>query len=280
MKKKLVLVLCAVLALTAVFTLAGCGSSQEDPLSDNTLNVGVEATYIPMEYKDDNNNLTGFDIEFGEALAKQLSTDLNKDISIEWKDTSWDGIFTGLDAGQYDCVISCVSLTQERQENYFMSTPYVSNGVVIASRTDETAATKAEDLEGKTVGVQLETTADIAAQAIRDKDGVNLELKQFDSIMEAFSALEGHQIDYVMTDEPVGEYYANKKSDVYQVTSDILSNEPVSVCIKKSNEDFGNQVNTAIQEMQEDGTLKELSVKWFGKDMTKDIDAEDLTTLE
>ena len=281
MNKKLTALLIGALIVISAIGIAGCStSSQAKPLEDGVLNVGVEATFVPMEYKNDKNKLTGFDIEFGEALATQLSKDTGKNVKVEWTETAWDGIFNGLNAGQYDAVISCVSLTKERKDGYYMSTPYISNGIVIVSRTNGTQAKTAKDLDGKKVGVQIENTADYAAKAFKKTDAPKLELKQFDSMIECFTALEGGQIDYILCDEPVAEYYAGQKPDVYQVSSDILSNEPISVCIKKENTDFGKQVDTAIKAMQEDGTLSKLSEKWFKKDITKDIDADNLKSIQ
>lgn len=273
MKKKKLAVLCIVVCACAAFCFAGCGTKQEDPIADGTLSIGTNATYVPLEYRDDQNNLVGFDKDLGDALAQKLG------VKSEWVDTAWDGIFNGLGSGQYDCIISGVSITSERQKNFYMTDPYIANGIVIVSRKDGTAATKASDLNGKKVGVQIETTADTAAEAMKTNDGNTMEISKFDGMMDAFAALEGKTVDYILTDEPVGQYYTSLKPDVYSVTSDSLSNEPIGICMKKGDTEFGDKVNQALKDLKDDGTMAKLSQKWFKKDLTQNI-STDLKTIE
>lgn len=259
----------------SVLLLSGCGSSstktasETDPLADGVLQVAMDDTYLPMEYRDDKNELVGFDVDFSKALAEKLG--VKADISA----VAWDGIFTGLTANQYDLIVSTTSITPERQESYSMSDPYIANGIVIVSRKDDAnPAVDFDALEGKTVGVQIETSADIAAKKLQETTGKTINLKEFDGMLDAFSALEGKQIDYVMTDSGVAEYYATQKPNVFVVSSDALTNEPVGTTARKADTALTEKVNTAIKELKEDGTLKKISEKWFGKDLTADIDTK------
>ena len=267
-KKKLaalgVLLLCAMLVLT------GCSSSSssDDPLADGVLTIAVDDTYLPMEFRDDNNDLVGFDIDLGNALAEQLG------VKAEFVTVAWDGIFTGLTSNQYDVIISSTSITPERQESYSQSDPYIANGIVIVSRVDDTSkATTFEELAGSTVGVQLETSADVAAQTLQEETGTDITLKQFDGMLDAFSALEGKQIDYVMTDEAVAQYYVAQKPETFVIsTTTPLTNEPISVTARKEDTALTEKINEALKKLKEDGTLKSISEKWLGADMTSDID--------
>ncbi len=259
----------------SVLLLSGCGSSstktasETDPLADGVLQVAMDDTYLPMEYRDDKNELVGFDVDFSKALAEKLG--VKADISA----VAWDGIFTGLTANQYDLIVSTTSITPERQESYSMSDPYIANGIVIVSRKDDAnPAVDFDALEGKTVGVQIETSADIAAKKLQETTGKTINLKEFDGMLDAFSALEGKQIDYIMTDSGVAEYYATQKPNVFVVSSDALTNEPVGTTARKADTALTEKVNTAIKELKEDGTLKKISEKWFGKDLTADIDTK------
>ena len=268
MKKKLaalgVLLLCAMLVLT------GCSSSSSsgDPLADGVLTIAVDDTYLPMEFRDDNNDLVGFDIDLGNALAEQLG------VKAEFVTVAWDGIFTGLTSNQYDVIISSTSITPERQESYSQSDPYIANGIVIVSRVDDTSkATTFEELAGSTVGVQLETSADVAAQTLQEETGTDITLKQFDGMLDAFSALEGKQIDYVMTDEAVAQYYVAQKPETFVIsTTTPLTNEPIGVTARKEDTALTEKINEALKKLKEDGTLKSISEKWLGADMTSDID--------
>jgi len=271
MKKSFLAILVGVL-LFVPMVLTGCGSSEsgdvEDPLADGTLTIGTHDTYVPLEYRNDNNEIVGFDIDLGNAISKELGVD------IEWVPTEWDGIFTGLDAKQYDMILSGVSLTSEREENFAMTKPYIANGIVIVSSTSATPATEAKDLEGQTVGVQLQTTADIAAQDMKTVDGVDFTLKQFDSAMDAFSALEGQTIDYIIVDQPLAAFYAAQKPDKYTITSEVLSNEPIAIACRKENTAFRDQINDALDTLVDNGTMAELSEKWFNEDLTQNISDE------
>ncbi len=221
-----------------------------------------------MEFRDDNNDLVGFDIDLGNALAEQLG------VKAEFVTVAWDGIFTGLTSNQYDVIISSTSITPERQESYSQSDPYIANGIVIVSRVDDTSkATTFEELAGSTVGVQLETSADVAAQTLQEETGTDITLKQFDGMLDAFSALEGKQIDYVMTDEAVAQYYVAQKPETFVIsTTTPLTNEPIGVTARKEDTALTEKINEALKKLKEDGTLKSISEKWLGADMTSDID--------
>ena len=266
MKKKIIAFVLALTLVSVAGLAAGCGSKNSDPLADGVLKIGTNAEYTPMEYKNKDNKLVGFDIDFGNALAKELSTK-DKKIKASWKDTSFDGIFNGLNSGQYDCIIAGVSNTSKRQKSFAMSDSYLGNGIVIVSRTNGTQASKAEQLNGQKVGVQLETTADYAAKAMKKK-GNTMNLKEFDSMVDAFTALESGQIDYIMTDKPVADFYTSKKPSIYKVSSDVLSNEPIAVVCRKNDKELRDKINTAIKDMKKDGPFGKLTKKWFGEDLT------------
>lgn len=269
MKRKL-LVLSVVLMMAFALVLTGCSSGNntatEDPLADGVLSIGVDDTYLPMEFRNDQNELVGFDIDFSNALTKELG------VTPEFQTVAWDGIFNGLNAKQYDVIISSTSITPERQAGFSMSDPYVANGIVIVSRKDAAPVTTFKELEGKTLGAQIQTTADIAAEKLKAQEGVNVEIKKFDGMLDAFAALQGKQIDNVITDVGVAEYYVAQNPDLYVVSSDVLTNEPIGVTARSEDTAMTKTINDAIKKLQDNGTLTEISMKWFGKDMSTNID--------
>ncbi|MEG0509473.1 MAG: ABC transporter substrate-binding protein [Eubacterium sp.] len=268
MNKKLIGVSLA-LMLTASVALTGCGGAKaEDPVADGVLKIGTNDTYVPLEYRDENNEMVGFDIDLGNAIAEDMG------VKPEWISTAWDGIFNGLNANQYDVIISGTSITPERVEGFSMSDPYITNGIVIVSRNDGTPAKAPKDLAGKKVGVQIETTADYAAEALKKSEGIEFEINKFDAMMDGFAALEGKSIDYIMTDQPVGQFYTKLKPNVYSVTSDILSNEPIGVTMRKGDAEFAKKMNETLKKLKDNGKMVELSMKWFGKDVTQNISTE------
>jgi len=270
MKRKLLGLSLAIVMILAL-VLTGCSSgskaAKEDPLADGVLSIGVDDTYLPMEFRNDQNELVGFDIDFANALAAELG------VKTEFQTVSWDGIFNGLNAKQYDVIVSSTSITPERQKAFSMSDPYVANGIVIVSRKDATPVVTFDQLEGKTLGAQIETTADIAAEKLKADQGVNVEIKKFDGMLDAFAALQGKQIDNVITDIGVAMYYVAQNPDLYVVSSDVLTNEPIGVTARLTDTALTDTINTAVKKLQDNGKLTEISMKWFGKDMSTNIDA-------
>jgi polar amino acid transport system substrate-binding protein len=271
MKRKLLGLSLVVLLLSAL-VLTGCSTggsnTSEDALADGVLSIGVDDTYLPMEFRDDQNELVGFDIDFANALAEELG------VKAEFQTVAWDGIFNGLNAKQYDAIISSTSITPERLEGFSMSDPYVANGIVIVSRKDASPVKTFKELEGKTLGAQIETTADIAAEKLKLDEGVNVEIKKFDGMLDAFAALQGKQIDNVITDVGVAMYYVAQNPDLYVVRSEVLTNEPIGITSRLADTATTEKFNEAIKTLQESGKMTEISMKWFGEDMTKDIDTK------
>ncbi len=273
MKRKLLGLSLFMLLVTAL-VLTGCSSggtkteATEDVLADGVLSVGVDDTYLPMEFRDDQNELVGFDIDFANALAEQLG------VNVEFQTVAWDGIFNGLTAKQYDAIISSTSITPDRLKSFSMTDPYVANGIVIVSRKDATPVTTFKELEGKTLGAQIETTADIAAEKLKVDENVNVEIKKFDGMLDAFAALQGKQIDNVITDAGVAMYYVAQNPDLFVVSSDVLTNEPIGITSRMDDTASTEKFNEAIKALQENGKMSEISMKWFGEDMTKDIDTK------
>ncbi len=263
----------SVFVLFLISTITACQSSSNsdntvDPLSDGVLNVACDPTGVPMEFMDENNNLVGFDIDFANALGKELG------VEVDIQSVAWDGIFTGLTSNQYDVLISSTSITPERSQNYSQSDPYISNGIVIVGPADDTENPQSlEELDGKVVGTQIETSADTAIQKLNEDNNINIDLKKYDEMLSVFTALEGGQLDYVVTDIGYSQYFVNQHPEDFKiVTEEPITNEPIGVTASKDNVALFEEINDAIAKLKEDGTLAQISEKWYGTDMTSGID--------
>lgn len=264
MKKKIIVIL---LAVIMIFSFAGCGTSTKGMLiKDGTLMVALEPEYPPMEYKDDAGKLVGFDVDFANAIAAKLK------LKVEFVECAWDGIFLGLDANKYDVVISSVSITQSRidEKKMTLSKPYMNNGQFIAVRKGYTGVKTTDDLAGKKVGVQLSTTAEEACRKQLEK--TKFELTSYDSIQQAFMALEAGHVDVVVVDSVVAIDYVAKNPTKFEISSAKLTNEPFGIAMKYGNTALEKKINDAIKQLQDDGTLKKLSEKYLGADTTTNID--------
>ena len=228
-------------------------------LKEGVLQVGMEIGYPPMEYLDaDGVTPIGFDVDVAYALGEKLG------LEVELVDTAWDGIFAALDTEKYDCVISSVSSSEERKAKYNLTEAYIANRlVVVVAKGSDIAAL--EDLDGKIVAVQAETTSDYYAQEVQ-AGGVGMELAQYEQVINAFDELKVGRADAVLTDSVVASYYLGDDADDYQIVWEEEAGEPLGICLKKGNDDLTKAIEAAIDAMYEDGTMLEIAKTHFGVD--------------
>lgn len=232
-------------------------------LKDGVLMVGVEIGYPPMEYFDtDGTTPIGYDIEISNALAEYLGLDL------ELVDTAWDGIFAGVKTDKYDCIISSVSITEERQKEFNLTKPYVSNHTVLIVPKDS-GISSLETLKGHSTAVQAETTSD---EFMRERSAeMNVELFQYDKILNCFDDLKAGRVDSVMTDSVAASYYLGDDADLYRTVWENEELEPIGICLKKGNDALTEAIEGALDALYKDGTLGGIAVKYFGTDLTEGL---------
>ena len=245
---------------TEAATDAAALTAEVTTIKDGTLMVGVEIGYPPMEYFDtDGATPIGFDVEVANALADYLGLDL------ELVDTSWDGIFAGVDTGKYDCIISCVSITDERKEQFNLTKPYVSNHTVLIVPNDSEIDSM-EALNGHSTAVQAETTADDYMKEHGAELGA--ELFQYDKVINCFDDLKTGRTDSVFTDSVVAAYYLGDEASNYKTVWENDELEPIGICLKKGNDGLTQAIDDALDALSADGTLGTIAEKYFGTDLT------------
>ena len=245
---------------TEAVTDTAASTADVTTIKDGTLMVGVEIGYPPMEYFDtDGATPIGFDVEVANALADYLGLDL------ELVDTSWDGIFAGVDTGKYDCIISCVSITDERKEQFNLTKPYVSNHTVLIVPNDSEIDSM-EALNGHSTAVQAETTADDYMKEHSAELGV--ELFQYDKVINCFDDLKTGRTDSVFTDSVVAAYYLGDEASNYKTVWENDELEPIGICLKKGNDGLTQVIDDALDALSADGTLGTIAEKYFGTDLT------------
>ena len=245
---------------TEAATDAAALTAEVTTIKDGTLMVGVEIGYPPMEYFDtDGATPIGFDVEVANALADYLGLDL------ELVDTSWDGIFAGVDTGKYDCIISCVSITDERKEQFNLTKPYVSNHTVLIVPNDSEIDSM-EALNGHSTAVQAETTADDYMKEHSAELGT--ELFQYDKVINCFDDLKTGRTDSVFTDSVVAAYYLGDEASNYKTVWENDELEPIGICLKKGNDGLTQAIDDALDALSADGTLGTIAEKYFGTDLT------------
>jgi cystine transport system substrate-binding protein len=226
----------------------------------------MEGQWSPWTYHDEDGELVGYDTEVGKAIAEKLG------VEAEFVEGEWDGLFAGLDAGRYDAVINGVEITEERAEKYDFTTPYayIRTALVVADDNDD--ITSFEDLDGKKTSNSLGSTyADLAADYGADVQNV-------DTLSETIEMVLSGRVDATLNAELSFYDYLKEHPDA-PIKIVALTDDASEVAIPLRKEDdtvtLRDAINEAIAELSEDGTLQELSEKYFGSDISKADIAED-----
>jgi polar amino acid transport system substrate-binding protein len=266
-KKSLLLVLALTVLMTFAFSACGSSASNNDSstsTSSSVLRVGIDDTYPPMEYKDEAGNHVGFDIELAQAIGKKL----NKEV--QFVPTAWTAIFTALSSNKYDCIISSLSITEDRKKTIAYTKPYVANSQCIIVKADNTTTASEKDLGDKIVAVQMGTTSDEACVEFQ-KSITFKDYKKYEAMTEALSELKIGRVDAVVCDLVIGKYFVAKDKGSFKTVATTLPNEPIGIGFTKANQAEAEKFDKLLDEMRKDGTLKAISEKWFGEDMTQNI---------
>ncbi|GAB6181530.1 amino acid ABC transporter substrate-binding protein [Desulfotomaculum defluvii] len=274
MKKRSLWFLIMVLALALV--AVGCGGGEkeqatnQEPAAQTEKNTfeqikekgvivaGLDDTFAPMGYRDENNKLVGFDIDMGEEIAKRLG------IKIEWQPTQWDGVIMALESKRFDIILSGMTVTEERQKSINFSVPYVGDGQIMVVKKGATGFNTAADLKDQVVGTQAGSSGEEAAKKI---EGTK-EVKLYKTYPEAFTDLQIGRIPVVVCDRITASYYISKRTDTFEIVGEQLTKEPLAIGIRKSDPELKAEIDKVLDEMKKDGTLTEISMKWFNRDIT------------
>ena len=282
MKRKSFISLMAVLAAAGALSACGGSSSTAAGAADSassaasgqpadrleaarqrgTLIVALEGAWSPWCYHDDTDTLVGYDVEVSRAIAEYLG------LEPEYVEGEWDGLFAGLEAGRYDIVCNGVEVTEERAKSYDFSEPYAYIHTALAVREDNTDITSFEDLAGKTVGVQLGTTGDLLMSEEvgegEDKLGI-AGVEQYNKAADAVQALLTNKIDAVCIDDQVAKNFVAANPDELTTLDTAFAEESYAIAVSKDNPDLTEQLNGAIAELKEDGTLDAILDKYIAK---------------
>ena len=264
------------LAGVTALALAGCaggegaqntGSSAPEGTADllseiqarGELVIALEGTWSPWSYHDEDGVLTGYDVEVGRLIARELG------VEAAFVEGQWDGLFAGLDSGRYDMVINGVDVDEARSEKYDFTEPYAYNRTVIITRADDDRIASFEDLDGMhTANTLASTYAAVAEQYGAETTGV-------DDLLQTIALLESGRIDATLNAEVTFYDYMDQHPDaalkIAAVSDDATT---VAIPLRKGEEtaSLREAVNGALEGIRASGELGELSQRFFGVDIS------------
>lgn len=256
--------------LTAVLavSLVGCTPKKQEEQGDhlariqaaNTLNIALEGTWQPWSYHDESGELVGYDVEVGKAIAKELGVEAN------FTEGAWDGLLAGLSSGRYDLVINGVDITEEREKNFDFSDPYAYTHTVLVVDSNNNDIQSFEDLSGKKTANSINSTY----MQIGEEYGASVE--GVDTLEDTINMVTSGRVDATInSDVSIADYLKTTGSDNIKVVDQTKDVIHVAIPLTKGEDSatLKEAINKAIQKLKDDGTLAQLSEKYFGIDVTK-----------
>ena len=225
-----------------------------------TLIVGFDQDFPPMGFVGDDGEYTGFDLELAQEVAKRLGLEYNA------QPIAWDSKDMELESGNIDCIWNGFTMTG-REDDYTWTEPYMANQQVFVVANDSDINSQA-DLAGKIVEVQADSSAEAALKEAPELTATFKELLTTADYNTAFMDLEQGAVDAIAMDVIVAGYQIQQRNADFKILDDSLSEEEYGVGFKKGNTELRDKVQSTLEEMAEDGTLQEVSEKWFSKDVT------------
>ncbi len=266
--KKIFVKLCAVLMM--VSTLAILSSCDKGKKGDNSLEeiksrgimiMGLDDSFPPLGFRDENNKIVGYDVDLAFEVASRLG------LTLKLQPIDWAAKEQELNTKKIDCIWNGFTMTEERKEAMAFTKPYLDNAQVAVVQGDSTISSLA-DLAGKTVGVQAGSSAWDAINADEKFAGSLKEIVEFEENITALNDLGIGNLDAVVMDQVVAGYMIKNSAKSYKMLSDGLANEEYGVAFRKGDVKLRNEVQKILEQMQADGTVKGISEKWFGEDLS------------
>lgn len=255
--------------LSAVLIFTGCNSDKPASTAEKTdleaikekgeIVVGLDDTFAPLGFRDDNGDLVGFDIDLAKKLGEKLG------VNVKLQPIDWSMKEAELNNKNIDLIWNGYTITDKRKEQVNFTKPYLKNSQVILVLADSDIKSKA-DLKGKTVSVQKESSALEAVNAepevvagFKGKEAV-----QFDTNIECILDLEAKRTDAVVADEVLVRYVMKQRgAEKYKLLEDNFGEEEYGIGVRKEDTNLLAEVDRLLDECRSDGSFQEISDKWL-----------------
>jgi His/Glu/Gln/Arg/opine family amino acid ABC transporter permease subunit len=252
------------LCLLALLALPGRRAAAQDALARlrqrGTLAIGTDATYPPFEFIE-NGKLQGFDIDIGDEVGRELG------VKVQWIPLEWAGVFPGLETGKSDVVMSGVTITAERKKGNCFSRPYFLSGQTLAHRRDDSTVRTHQDLHGKIVAVQQETTGQVAAEKLGlPKDQIH----RFDTLQDGLTDVVNRKSSAAIGDLPALREILRKSYSELELTGGIFVKENLGIVARRNEPELAAAVNAALERILVDGRYARIYERWMGEPLTSE----------
>ncbi len=247
------------LALTMLLTLSLASADLLEEVKGRGIILGTEGNWAPWTYVDENDKLVGFDVEVAEAIAGKMG------VPVSFVTTQWESIFMGIDSKMYDSAANGVEITEDRSEKYDFSEPYAYLRTALIVKSDNEDIKTFEDLKGKKTANSAGSTYALTAE------GYGAETVVVSTLAQTLDLVLDGRVDATLNAELSFYDYMNEHPDAaLKVVALTEEASEVAMPIRKGDENasFREAVNEAIRALREDGTLKAISEKYFGTDIT------------
>ena len=259
-------------AVAGMFALGACGSKKSDAADgwkkieeSKKVTVGLDDTFVPMGFKDDQGKIVGFDVDLAKAVFKKYG------INVKFQPIDWSMKENELENGTIDLIWNGYTVTKEREKKVAFTNPYASNEQVIVTPKKDNI-TSVNDLKGKKLGAQEGSSGYEAftnepkklKDLVADNDAV-----QYASFNEAFIDLKSGRINGLLIDNVYADYYLKqaKQTQDYNIMPSGFANEDFAVGARKGDKQLVKKINEGLKKVEADGQYAQISKKWFGEEL-------------
>jgi len=247
---------------------AGDGSNKKTEIAGwdyikekGTLVIGLDDTFAPMGFRNEKNELVGFDIDLANAVGEKLG------IKIEFRPIDWNAKEMELSSKRIDCIWNGMSATEERQKNMTLTKKYLNNRIVIMTMDDLLEVNSVDDLKNIKIGTQVDSAALETMQDNDAYDSFSANITEYNTYDEAILDMQAGRIDCIVVDQVLGDYKNTQMGSVMKECSFNFGDDFYAIGCRKGENDLADKINNALQDLIDDGTAADISIKWFGKDI-------------
>lgn len=227
---------------------------------DKGVVIGLDDTFAPFGFRDEQGELQGFDIDLAEEALGRMG------VEYEFQPIEWSMKETELNTGNIDMIWNSYSITDERKEVVEFSEPYMENRQIIVVLADSEIE-KIADLDGKLIATQSESSSLDAINAYDGfKEMLGGDIVTYESFLEVFNDLDNKRVDAIVIDETMASYITSQAGtqDNYKILEEDLGDEDIAIGFRKSDKDFVDELNKTLQDIKDEGLYDEIKEKWFG----------------